>query len=119
MKKSHLPWTALLTLATLPLGMGGAIANDGTYMGRAATGESIYFQGATFQCGDLPADNECWWRTPTVSYVIGADAVTAIADCQAGLFQEVWVGDQIVAYDMRPQSAAMQLVLDNACSGAQ
>jgi hypothetical protein len=32
------------------------------------------------------------------------------------VFQEVWVGDQIVAYDMRPQSDAMQLVLNNACS---
>jgi hypothetical protein len=116
MKKTCFSWAALFTLATLPFNVSSASANPGTYMGRASTGESIYFQGATFQCGDLPADHECWWRTPTVSYVIGNDYVTAIADCQAGVFQEVWVGDQIVAYDMRPQSDAMQLVLNNACS---
>lgn len=88
---------------------------QGTYVGQASTGEPVYYVGARFQCGDLPRNDECWWRTPMVVYQIGSDRVTAIADCQEQLFQEVWVDGEVVARDMRPQSDALRLVLGNAC----
>jgi hypothetical protein len=98
------------TLVSLP-----AIAQTPTYMGTAATGEAVYYNGDRFQCGDLPQHHECWWRSPMISYTIGGDTVTAIGDCQEGFFSEVYVDGELVASDMRPQSEAIRLVLENAC----
>jgi hypothetical protein len=99
-----------LSLFTLP-----ALA-EGVYMGTASTGEAVYFLGSAAQCGDLPADDDCW-NNPAVSYIIGEDEVFAIPDCEAQTFTEVWTGGELVATDMTPESGAIQKVLDYACAG--
>jgi hypothetical protein len=112
-----LPISVLLALVTLPMTKGATWADvaGGTYLGQASTGEAVYYVGARFQCGDLPRTDECWWRTPMVVYHIGQDAVTAIADCQQQVFREVWLDGEVVARNMRPQSEAIRLVIENAC----
>jgi hypothetical protein len=113
--KSFLTLFAVITI--MPTQAETSLANpaQGIYLGQASTGEAVYFKGANFQCGDLPRNHECWWRTPIVVYQIGPDAVTAITDCQTQVFKEVWLEGEIVARDMRPQSEALQLVMNNAC----
>jgi hypothetical protein len=93
-------------------------ANDRTYMGRAATGERVYYYGARTQCGNLPRKHECW-RNPMVAYTVGFDRVTATTNCKKGVFPEVWVGGQVVARDVRPASEAMSLVLKKACNSVR
>lgn len=112
MKKSLIVGAGLLALAT------PAIAQDGVYMGKASTGEAVYYMGATAQCGDLPRTDQCW-KNPTISYKIGADYVTAIPDCRRNTFKEVWVGDRKVATNMRPQSEAIRLVLRTGCNSVR
>ncbi|MCU0571294.1 MAG: hypothetical protein MUF49_32600 [Oculatellaceae cyanobacterium Prado106] len=114
MKLRSLAIASAVSCLSLPLAISAALAQ--TYMGRAATGEDVYFVSAVFQCGDLPANHECWWRTPMVNYQIGSDDVYASADCATNTFTTVWVRGQVVAENMKPQSQALQLVMDNACS---
>jgi hypothetical protein len=87
---------------------------EGVYMGTASTGEAVYYLGSAAQCGDLPADDECW-SNPAVAYIIGEDEVYAVPDCEANTFSEVWLGDELVATNMTPESGAIQKVLDYAC----
>jgi len=84
-------------------------------MGRASTGEAVYYIGANTQCGDLPRSHECW-KNPMINYRIGKDNVAAIPDCKRGIFKEAWVGDRKVATNYRPQSEAIQLVLRTGCN---
>lgn len=86
----------------------------GQYMGVASTGEPVYYNGISFQCGDLPADDPCWAQ-PTVSYTIGADEVFGPVDCQAMVLLEAWVGGELVATNLSPQSEAIDKVLSLAC----
>lgn len=88
---------------------------QGTYMGQASTGEAVYYNGARAQCGDLPRSHPCY-ASPMVAYTIGNDHVSAIADCQRGVFKEVWVGSQLVTRNMAPQSQAIAAVLNTACN---
>ncbi len=108
----------LTILATL---LGGAIPVNGqptgVYMGKASTGEAVYYQGARAQCGDLPRTHECW-RNPMIAYTIGRDHVAAIPNCQRGMFKEVWIGDRLVARNMKPASRAIQRVLETGCNSA-
>jgi hypothetical protein len=97
-----------LSLFALP-----ALAEE-IYMGTASTGEAVYLLGSAVQCGDLPADDECW-RNPAISYRIGRDVVFAVPDCDARTFSEVWIGDELVATDMAPESEAIEKVLSYAC----
>ncbi len=90
-------------------------ATEPIYVGKASTGEAVYYQGARFQCGDLPRTDECWWRSPVIVYKIGNDGVTAIGDCKEQVFKSVMVGDKVVAQNMRPQSDALRQVLDRSC----
>lgn len=108
-------------LATIVLGLASttaALAGSGVYMGRASTGEAVYYHGARAQCGNLPSNHECW-KNPAASYTIGRDQVFAIPDCKRRIFKEVWVGDRLVARNMRPQSKAISLVLETACNSAR
>lgn len=89
----------------------------GQYMGVAATGEEVYYGGMTLQCGDLPDSDPCW-RSPSVNYTIGNDSVLGIADCDRQVFREVWVGSEMVAQDMAPQSEAIAKVISLACYDA-
>lgn len=84
------------------------------YMGVAVTGEDVYYNGTTLQCGDLPDSDRCWTR-PNVSYTIGPDEVFGVVDCQRQVFAEAWVGGELVAQDMAPQSEAIAAVLSRAC----
>jgi hypothetical protein len=84
------------------------------YMGIAVTGEEVYYNGTTLQCGDLPYSDPCWTR-PNVSYTIGSDEVFGVVDCQRQVFAEAWVGGELVAQDMAPQSEAIAAVLSRAC----
>jgi hypothetical protein len=97
-----------LSLFALP-----ALAEE-IYMGTASTGEAVYLLGSAAQCGDLPVDHECW-KNPAISYRIGRDVVYAIPDCDARTFSEVWIGDELVATDMTPESEAIEKVLSFAC----
>lgn len=116
MRKFNASVSVLLTLITIPILSRAALAeSEGTYLGQASTGEAVYYVGARFQGGDLPHTDECWWRTPMVVYRIGADSVTAVADCQSRTFREVWLDGAVVARDLHPQSEAIRLVIDNAC----
>ncbi len=112
MKKIFIVCVGLLGLAT------PAIAQNRVYMGKASTGEAVYYMGATAQCGDLPRTDKCW-KNPTIAYKIGSDYVTAIPDCQRNVFKEVWVRDRKVATNMRPQSEAIQLVLRAGCNSVR
>lgn len=85
------------------------------YMGKASTGEPVWYNGARAQCGDLPHDDECW-KNPMVVYTIGSDHVTAIPDCKKGVFKEVWMKEQLIAKAMRPASQAIRSVLETACN---
>jgi hypothetical protein len=89
---------------------------EGVYMGTASTGEAVYYLGSNLQCGDLPDGEECW-DIPSVSYLIGEDEVFAVPDCEAQTFAEVWIGGEMVATDMAPESEAIQKILDYACAG--
>lgn len=89
----------------------------GEYMGVASTGEDVYYGGMTLQCGDLPDSDPCW-RSPNVNYTIGNDSVFAIADCSRQVFTEVWVGGEMVAQDMAPQSEAIAKMISLACYDA-
>ena len=117
MKAKLLPLSAVWAIASLSfLGFATqSLADKPIYVGKASTGEPVYFNGARFQCGDLPRTDECWWRTPLISYKIGEDNVTAIGDCKNQVFETVMLGDKIVAQNMRPQSAALSQVLDRSC----
>ncbi len=85
-----------------------------TYMGKASTGEAIYYNGAKgIYCG-AESSEKCW-RYPETFYTIGSDDVMAIADCKVGVFKEVRTGSKLVARNMKPQSDAIQKVLDKAC----
>lgn len=107
--------TLLFTLAaTAPAFAQG----KGVYMGRASTGEPVYYHGARAQCGDLPRTHECW-KNPMLVYTIGSDEVTAIPDCRRGVFKEVWVDGQLVERNLRPQSEAIRLVLRTACNSVR
>ncbi|WP_159790058.1 hypothetical protein [Sodalinema gerasimenkoae] len=91
-----------------------ARAPRGDYMGIAATGEDVYYNGIAFQCGDLPPNDRCWSR-PNVSYTIGNDEVFGIVDCQQMVLTEAWVGGELVAENLSPQSEAIASVLSLAC----
>lgn len=103
---------------TLTLAPSAALAGDTVYMGKASTGEPVYYHGARTQCGDLPPNHECW-KNPMVSYTIGSDRIAAIANCKKGIFSQVWLGDRMVAKNMRPQSEAIRLVLRTACNSVR
>lgn len=90
------------------------ISSNGEYMGIAATGEQVYYNGISFQCGDLPPNDRCWSR-PNVSYTIGNDNVFGIVDCQQMVLTEAWVGGELVAENLSPQSEAIASVLSLAC----
>ena len=92
---------------------------QGVYVGRASTGEPVYYQSARFQCGDLPRNHECWTNTPMVAYTIGTDQVTAIANCRRGLFTEGSASSGAVIQNMRPASNALRKVLKMACSSGR
>ena len=107
-----------LALVAVLVAAAPAIAQAGTYMGRASTGEAVYYMGARAQCGDLPRSDSCW-KNPMISYKIGNDTVAAIPDCKRGVFKEVWVGDRKVATNMKPQSEAISLVLRTGCNSVR
>lgn len=92
-----------------------ALGQERLYMGKASTGEPVWYNGARAQCGDLPRAHECW-QNPMVSYTIGSDHVSAIPDCKKGVFKEVWIGDRVVSRSMRPASQALRSVLETACN---
>jgi len=111
----------LLAVGSAAIGffwVGSALA-EGVYMGKAVTGESVYYNGASAQCGELPASNSCWRNNPSIDYGIGGDRVFAVGDCQRGVFKEVWVNGKIVQRDMVPRSRAIQKVLVSACRSVQ
>ncbi len=109
----HVMMTLVGLMVALP-----AIAQDGVYMGKASTGEAVYYLGAKAQCGDLPRSHACW-KNPMISYKIGNDYVSAIPDCKRGIFKEAWVGDRKVAINMKPQSEAIRLVLRTGCNSVR
>jgi|GEM_PF-6346750 len=109
-----LPLTAFVTFLSSAAALAQG-ADKPIYVGKASTGEPVYFQGARFQCGDLPRADECWWRSPMIVYTIGNDGVTEIGDCKNQVFTEVSSKDGIVARNMRPQSNALRQVLDRGC----
>lgn len=113
MIKPLFPALSLPFLLTTP-----AFAEPSIYMGKAATGESVYYHGATAQCGDLPRHHTCW-KNPMVSYRIGRDHVAAITNCQKGVFSEVWLDGKLVRRNMKPESEAMRLVLRTACNSVR
>lgn len=85
-----------------------------TYMGKASTGEAVYYNGAKgIYCGAV-ASEKCW-RYPETFYRIGSDNVTAIVDCKVGVFKEVRTGSNLVTRNMKPQSDAIQKILNKAC----
>ncbi|MGD1904205.1 MAG: hypothetical protein ACFB9N_18420 [Geitlerinemataceae cyanobacterium] len=86
-------------------------------MGTASTGEEVYYEWMDFLCGDLPLDDSCW-RSPTVSYTIGADSVLAETDCDNNVFSTVWTGGEVVAENMAPQSEAIAEIISLACYAA-
>ncbi|MGD1904198.1 MAG: hypothetical protein ACFB9N_18380 [Geitlerinemataceae cyanobacterium] len=90
---------------------------EAIYMGTASTGEEVYYEGMSFPCADLPADNSCW-SSPVVSYRIGNDLVFAQTDCMQQTFVEVWVGGELVAENMSPQSTAISDIISMACYNA-
>lgn len=95
-----------------------AQAQTPVYMGKASTGEPVYYIGANAQCGDLPRNHACW-QNPMISYTIGADQVAAIPDCKQGIFAEVWVGGKLVTRNMKPASKAIQSVLETGCNSVK
>ncbi|BAS58102.1 hypothetical protein NIES2135_25130 [Leptolyngbya boryana NIES-2135] len=96
----------------------GAIAQMPVYMGKASTGEPVYYIGAKAQCGDLPRDHQCW-QNPMISYTIGRDQVAAIPNCKQGVFAEIWVDGKLVTRNMKPASKAIQAVLETGCNSVK
>ena len=87
------------------------------YMGKASTGEEVWYYGAAYQCGDLPRSDECWWRYPMIKYTLDKEEFNTILDCKKGIFKIVHsVTNNKQYYNINPTSAATKKMVDMACS---
>jgi len=55
------------------------------YMGKASTGEHLWYYGGRSQCGDLPRTDICWLN-PMIVYTLGQERFTTILDCSKKVF---------------------------------
>ena len=91
--------------------------NSPLYMGKASTGEEVWFYGGRAQCGDLPRAHECWWRNPMIMYTLDKEEFNTILDCKKGIFKEVHsVTNNKQYYNINPTSAATEKMVEMTCS---
>ncbi len=90
--------------------------NSPRYMGKASTGEEVWFYGGRPQCGDLPRSDECW-RNPMIKYTLDKEEFNTILNCKKGIFKIVHsVTNNKQYYNINPTSAATKKMVDMACS---
>ncbi len=59
------------------------------YMGKAATGESVWYYGGRAQCGDLPSKHKCW-NNPMIVYMLGNEKFNTVLDYKKKIFAEAF-----------------------------
>jgi hypothetical protein len=119
MKAPKIIFTALIVSACQ--GNHAAISqtiDNPLYMGKASTGESVYYYGGRAQCGDLPRSDTCW-KNPMIAYTLGNEEFNTVLDCQKKIFSEalsVTTGKRYKA--VAPSSAATRRMVAMACADA-
>ena len=89
--------------------------NSPLYMGKASTGEEVWFYGGRPQCGDLPRSDECW-RDPMIMYTLDKEEFNTILDCKKGIFKEVYsVTNNKVYSNINPSSSATKKMVEMSC----
>lgn len=91
-----------------------AIPVAGDYLGKAATGEDVYYISDRIYCPQSPKGDPCW-NSPSVVYQIGVDRVEAIADCTGKTLTTTLVGGKESVIKITPQSGAIADVIKRAC----
>ena len=85
------------------------------YMGKASTGENVYFYGGRAQCGDLPRKDVCW-KNPMIKYTLGKEEFNTVLDCKRRLFSEAYSVTSGKRYiDIKPSSTATKNMVLMAC----
>lgn len=88
------------------------------YMGKASTGELVYYYGGRAQCGDLPKNDRCW-KNPMIEYTLGGERFNTVLDCRQKLFSEAYSVTTGKRYTgVTPSSAATRKMVALACAEA-
>lgn len=93
---------------------GDAIPSNGEYLGKAVTGEDVFYISDRAYCPQSPKGDPCW-DSPSVVYQIGADRVEAIADCPSKTLTTTMIGGKESAIKITPKSGAIADVIKRAC----
>ena len=97
--------------------LGQSIENP-LYMGKASTGEDLWFYGGRAQCGDLPRADKCW-RNPMIVYTLGNERFTTILDCSKKIFALAMSDTTGRKYrNVAPTSKATSRMINMACESA-
>jgi hypothetical protein len=111
----------LLALATScpMLAAKGQTVDNPLYMGKAKTGEDVWYYGARAQCGDLPRTDECWLN-PMIKYRLDDETFNTVLDCKRNRFQQARSlrSDQVY-FDVVPSSPATAKMVQMACQAAR
>lgn len=88
------------------------------YMGKASTGESVYFYGGRAQCGDLPRTDSCW-SNPMIKYTLGGEEFNTVLNCRNKVFSEAYsVTTGKIYKNITPSSTATRKMVAMACRSA-
>jgi len=112
---------AIMALVALGLlsGARGQTVDKPMYMGKAATGEEVWYYGSRAQCGDLPRSDECWRNNPMIKYRLGSETFNTILDCREELFKEALsTRDGKIYRNVRPSSPATKRMIELACQAS-
>lgn len=119
---ASLRFTGSALLACSFLGEFAAISqtlDNPLYMGKASTGESVYYYGGRAQCGDLPRHDNCW-RNPMIRYTMGKEEFNTVLDCKRKIFKEAWSVTYGKVYrNVKPSSLATKKMIEIACSNSK
>jgi hypothetical protein len=106
-----------LSILGIPSGLAQSL-DQPLYMGKASTGEQVWFYGGRSQCGDLPKDDQCW-RNPMIVYRLDDEAFNTVVDCRLRLFKDARSQSTGKAYlGIRPSSDATRAMIQIACANA-
>jgi hypothetical protein len=87
-------------------------------MGKASTGESVYYYGGRAQCGELPRSDTCW-QNPMIKYTLGNEEFNTVLDCRRKIFSEAHSVTTGRRYQtVPPSSAATRKMVAMACADA-
>ncbi len=111
----NLPITLLVLLFYSPFKTLAQSLDKPEFLGKASTGEEVWYYGGRDQCGEFPRSHECF-KNPMIMYTLGDKTFNTVVDCNKLIFKEVSDLSGKRYYNVHPSSIATNTMVKKACA---